>query len=125
MKLHMPIFFYSIIVILLNIGCKSEQITMQNYTVKKEVFLDINQEFIYELGTGVANEGGYSIKTQAKKFEKSEVQLNYIGGLKQQYIYTPKFNFVGDDLVILQNCISIGGANCDKIELFKFVFHIK
>lgn len=125
MELKKPIFFYSIIVFVLIIGCKSEQITMQDYTVEKDIFLHINQEFMYSLGSGISIEGGYTINTQAKKFDTSEIQLNKNGGLTQQYIYKPKINFVGDDFVILQNCISIGGAGCDKIELFKFNFHIE
>lgn len=111
--------------IISNSGCKSENITMQEYDVVEEVYLDINQEFVYELGTGISIEGGYSIKTQASNFKISEIQLINIGGLKQQYIYHPKTNYNGDDVVILQNCISIGSADCSKIELFKFVFHIK
>lgn len=50
--------------IISNSGCKSENITMQEYDVVEEVYLDINQEFVYELGTGISIEGGYSIKTQ-------------------------------------------------------------
>lgn len=111
--------------IISNLGCKSENITMQEYDVVEEVYLDINQEFVYELGTGISIEGGYSIKTQASNFKISEIQLINIGGLKQQYIYQPKTNYNGDAVVILQNCISIGSADCNKIELFKFVFHIK
>ena len=98
---------------------------MQEYTVKKDVFLNSNQEFIYSLGTGISIEGGYTINTQANTFDRSEIQIESTNGITQQYVYKPKLNFVGEDSVILQNCISIGAAGCDKIELFKFNFHIE
>lgn len=127
MKLYISIFerYAFLLLFFLFAGCKSEQIYMQDFVLEKEIFIDINQEFIYPLGTGIPTEGGFSIKNQANHYQTSEIILNSDNGLKLQYVYIPSLGFEGNDFVILQNCISIGSSNCDKIELFKFNFHIK
>ena len=106
-------------------SCKTEQLTMEDYTLEQDVYLSSNELFEYSLGIGISVEGGFSIKSQAAHFEMSEIAMSKSGQLKQQYIYQSKLDFVGDDVVILQNCISIGGVDCDKIELYRFSFHVK
>lgn len=98
---------------------------MQDFVLEKEIYVDVNQEFIYQLGTGISSEGGFSIKNQAKHYKTSKIIINSDNGLKLQYVYIPSLEYEGNDYVILQNCINIGGSNRDKIELYKFSFHIK
>lgn len=106
-------------------GCKSDQITMKEYTLEKEIFLSVDETFEYSLGTGIATEGGFSIEKQAAHYSTSDIIINSTGLPVLKYVYKPQSNFEGVDSVILKNCISIGTGNCDKIELFKFAFHIK
>jgi len=116
---------YMVLLIGLLFSCKSEQITMQEYTFEKEIFLTVNETFEYSLGNGIATEGGFSIEKQAAHFSISDIIINSTGMPVLKYVYKPKANFKGEDSVVLKNCISIGGGNCDKIELFKFIFYIK
>lgn len=109
----------------LMMSCKTEQIVAENYMVEEDIYLDTNQEFTYNLADGIPIEGGFSVKTQTKNHETSEIKINDRGSFVVQYVYKPSLGFSGDDMVILENCISIGGASCDKIELYKLIFHVK
>lgn len=108
----------------LMIGCKTEQVVSENYMVEEDIHLDANQEFTYNLASGISIEGEFSIRTQAKNHETSEITINDGGTFAVQYVYKPSLGFIGD-IVILENGISIGGDGCDKIELYKFSFHVK
>jgi len=104
---------------------KTELLKIEYYVLEQEVYLSSNESFEYSLGTGISIEGGFSIEKQARHFEVSDLVINRTGLLQLEYVYKPKAGFKGIDIVVLKNCISIGSGNCDKIELFKFTFHIK
>ena len=114
-----------LLMLIILIGCKTEQLTMDDYVLEQEVYLGSNELFEYGLGTGISVEGGFSIETQAKHFQISDLVINQFDLLQLEYVYKPELDFQGTDIVVLKNCISIGSGNCDKIELFKFTFHIK
>jgi len=107
------------------IGCTSkESFIAPDDLVEIEVNLNSNETYKYDLGN-IAIEGGYSIRTQARHFYESEIQVNNSDGFGLQYIYTPSKNFKGNDNVVLLNCISAGSADCNQTEYIKFNFVIK
>jgi len=108
-------------------GCSGDDPFMSPQVIlNQDVNLDINETYIYELSTGVATEGGFTISTQAMHFKISEIQIipGVNGVVTMQYVYQPGLDYLGVDHAEIVNCVSSGGSTCSSTQLLKFNFTI-
>lgn len=104
----MRIFFFMICVFLV-VSCSKED----NIPVTVvELNIEANQELRYYLGNR-PTEGGYSIAKQAKSYRFSEILMDEeLGGLT--YVYLPKQDFRGTDIVEINLKMSSGNQDFNQ-----------
>jgi len=119
----MRTFFVLVGLSLFSIGCSDVE---PEYELVSDVSLLVNQEYVELLYNGISSERGYSIVEQAKNYSVSEIR--YVArpsSAEVQFIYKPKEDFIGKDIVVIKNCISAAGSDCTKTEFFKYIFNVK
>ncbi len=110
------ILFY---LVFLLFSCSHKDIIQDFMEIKASI--NSADTYEYELSKGIPTEGGYSIHSDAKNADRSEII--FAGGMK--YIYVPKNGFKGIDEVIIRNCISAGGPDCVKIDYIKIIISVE